>query len=97
MATNYPPKNVFWPIKSSKVFQTNMLIFLLTQNGFSFKPYDEDTDVCAEYAKHSAESDNHSEGNSDLSVLYGFDSGDEYYYLEDNQQGLEIFKGVFSP
>jgi hypothetical protein len=71
--------------------------FLLTQNGFSFKTYDEDTDVCAAYAKYSAESDNDSEGHSDLSVLYGFDSGDEYYDLEDNQQGLEIFKGVFFP
>ena len=69
--------------------------FLITQNGFSFKPYDENIDVCLEYTKYSAESDNNAEGNSDLSVLYGFESGDEYYDLEDNQQDFEIFKGVF--
>jgi hypothetical protein len=71
--------------------------FLIAQNGFSFKPYDEDTDACAAYAKYSTESDNNAEGHSDLSALYGFESGDEYYDLEDNQQGLDIFKGVFFP
>jgi hypothetical protein len=71
--------------------------FLITQNGFSFKPYDENSDVLAEYAKYSAQSDNNSEGHSDLSVLYGFESGDEYYDLADNQKGLDIFKGVFFP
>lgn len=69
--------------------------FLLTQNGFSFKPYDEDNDIRTAYAGYSEASDNNSEGSSDLSVLYGFDSGDEYYDLADSQQGLEIFKGVF--
>jgi hypothetical protein len=69
--------------------------FLLTQNGFSFKSYDEDTDVCAEYAKYSAASDNNSETYSDLSVLFGLDSGDDYYDLEDNQRDFEIFKGNF--
>jgi hypothetical protein len=78
-------------------FSDDYADFLLTQNGFSFKPYDEDTDVCIEYAKYSAQSDNNSEGHSDLSVLYGFDSGDEYYDLSDNQPGLDIFKGLFFP
>ena len=76
-------------------FSDEYVEFLITQNGFSFKPYDENNDVCAEYAKYSAESDNNSEPYSDLSVLYGFESGDEYYDLEDNQQDFEIFKGVF--
>lgn len=78
-------------------FSNQYADFLLTQNGFSFKSYDEHSDVRKVYAGFSEVSDDDSEGNSDLSVLYGFDSGDEYYDLEDNQQGLEIFKGVFFP
>lgn len=78
-------------------FSNDYADFLLTQNGFSFKSYDEDTDVRTAYAEYSSESDNNSETHSDLSVLYGFDSGDEYYDLADNQQGLDIFKGVFFP
>lgn len=78
-------------------FSDDYANFLITQNGFSFKSYDEDTDVRTAYAEYSSESDNNSETHSDLSVLYGFDSGDEYYDLADNQEGLDIFKGVFFP
>ncbi len=78
-------------------FSNQYADFLLTQNGFSFKSYDENSDVRKAYAGFSEASDDDSEGNSDLSVLYGLDSGDGYYDLEDNQQGLDIFKGVFFP
>ena len=78
-------------------FSDQYAAFLLTQNGFSFKPYDENTDVRSAYANYSVPSDDDSEGSSDLSVLYGFDSGDKYYDLADNQEGLDIFKGVFFP
>ena len=69
--------------------------FLQTQNGFVFKPLDEDTDVRLEYATYSVASSDNSEGSSDLRVLYGLDSGDEYYDLEDNQQHFDMFEGVF--
>lgn len=76
-------------------FSAQYAAFLLTQNGFSFKPYDENTDVRSAYACFSVPSDDDSEGSSDLSVLFGFDSGDKYNDLEINQRDFDIFKGVF--
>jgi hypothetical protein len=92
-----PTKARVLAYQKEKGFSGEYADFLITQNGFSFKPYDENSDVLAEYAKYSAQSDNNSEGHSDLSALYGFESGDEYYDLADNQEGLDIFKGVFFP
>ena len=90
-----PIKASVWAYQKLYGFSNQYAEFLLTQNGFSFKSYDEDSDVRAAYAGFSEASDNNSEGYSDLSVLYGLDSGDEYYDLEDNQPDFEIFKGVF--
>ena len=67
-------------------FSDQYAAFLLTQNGFSFKPYDENTDVRSAYASFSVASDDDSEVSSDLSVLYGFDSGDEYYDLAETKR-----------
>lgn len=92
-----PSKTRVLAYQNEQGFSDQYADFLLTQNGFSFKPYDKDTDVRLDYAAYSEASDNDSEGHSDLSVLYGFDSGDEYYDLEDNQQGLDLFKSVFFP
>jgi hypothetical protein len=90
-----PTKASVLAYQKQQGFSDQYADFLITQNGFSFKPYDANSDVLAEYAKYSSKSDNNSEGHSDLSALYGFESGDEYYDLVDNQQGLDIFKGVF--
>jgi hypothetical protein len=67
--------------------------FLLTQNGFLFDSLVE----CPDRAKFIVPSAHDPEHYSDLRVLYGFDSGDEYYDLEDCIESLSIFQTAFFP
>jgi hypothetical protein len=71
-------------------FSDEYASFLMTQNGFSFDKLesDENKGACLE------KSENTSENHADLRVIYGLDSGDEHYELQDNLKFF-IFKEVF--
>ncbi len=65
--------------------------FLVTQNGLLL-----DALECAN-GDYLARDDAHAQGCSDLRVLYGLDSDDEEYELEDHLDDAEIFGGCFFP
>jgi hypothetical protein len=87
-----PEKNRVASFNKSFCFSDEYAEFLVTQNGFSVKKLEEDSEN-EKYLKNSEED---SEGHADLRVLYGFDSGSQYYDLEDNLKSF-IFNGIFFP
>lgn len=87
-----PKKDRIEFLKKSSGFSGEYAQFLAVQNGFSFDKVEEDS----ESRKYLEESEESSEGHVDLRVLYGLDSGDQYYDLEGNLEHF-IFNGIFLP
>jgi hypothetical protein len=86
-----PTKAKVLAYQKQQGFSDQYAEFLITKNGFSFDDFEKNTDN----SRYLAESDSNSEGCSDLRVIYGFESGDEYYDLAENQLGIDIFKDKF--
>lgn len=87
-----PEKNRITSLQKSCSFSDEYATFLRTQNGFSFATLEEDLN----HKQYLVESKDVTEGHADLRVLYGLDSGDQYYDLQENMDSF-IFKEIFLP
>ena len=87
-----PSKDRVASIQKDYKFSDDYASFLLSQNGFLVSSLEEDI----RKNDYLSESEEDSEGKPGFRVLYGLNSNDKYYDLEDNLQSF-IFKDYFFP
>jgi hypothetical protein len=88
-----PQKNHIPALQKLYGFSNDYAEFLRLQNGFLFDKLEESVGN----KKYLSASLDDAEHCSDLRVLYGFESGDDYYDLLDNLENLIMFQSVFFP
>ncbi|WP_157669435.1 SMI1/KNR4 family protein [Chitinibacter sp. GC72] len=79
-------------IQEKYQFSNDYSAFLRQQNGFVISSLEE----AADSPEYMADSPEEEDGKPDFRVLYGLDSADKYYDLEEQQHAF-IFKDLFFP